>query len=230
MRPKQVETIQVLTSGKQKFLLLPAKVSLQNVYKAPQIHELLRRSLHRLSWQLRDEIIVERSILSPAIAPEWIASLLALGAQVVFSEETQNTPLEDFLPRVGPHSGKITALRITQGVPGRVWAEEHVSTAPSAAPIVSVIAVVDLLEGMVHQARLALTGVWRENARLADAMQTLAGGPLNSESIQRVTKAVEAEVAPQGDFLGSSDYRRSMSAVLTRRVLDQCRIYAEEWI
>jgi xanthine dehydrogenase small subunit len=198
------------------------------VYKDELCHELLRQSLGRLTWQRRDETTVLQSVRSPDIAPQWISALLALGAEVVFAEREKSTLLEDFLPRVGLHSGKITALRIPQDVPGRVWAGEHVSTAPSAAPIVSVIAVVDLLEGRVHQARLALTGVWRENVRLADAIQTLVGGPLNRESIQRAANAVEAEVAPRSDFLGSSDYRRAMSAVLTRRVLEQCQNLSEK--
>jgi CO/xanthine dehydrogenase FAD-binding subunit len=228
MHTKPMEAIQVKSSGEHKTLSIPADLPLQFVYKADQSHELFHQSLNRLSWQRRDETTVLYSILSPDIAPQWISALLALGAEVFFAEREHSTPLEDFLPRVGPHSGELTALRIPQDIPGRVWAEEYVSTAPSAAPIVSAFAVVDLLEDTVQRARLALTGVWRENARLAAAIQTLVGGPLNSESIQRAAKAVEAEVAPQSDFLGSSDYRRAMSAVLTRRVLDQCQNYAEK--
>ncbi|MEA3441433.1 MAG: hypothetical protein U9R58_14250 [Chloroflexota bacterium] len=222
MHTKQMKAIQVISSGEQKTLSIPSDLPLQFVYKDKLSHELHRQSLGRLNWQRRDETTVLQSVRSPDIAPQWISALLALGAGVVFAEREQSTPLEDFLPRVGLHSGKIIALRVPYDSPGRVWAAESLSPAPSAAPIVSAIAVVDMLDGTVQGARLALTGVWRVNVRLADAVQTLVGGPLNRERIQRAANGVEAEVAPRSDFLGSSDYRRVMSAVLTRRVLEQC--------
>ena len=228
MHTEQMKTIQVINSGEQKTLSIPTDLPLQFVYKDKISHELLRQSLGSLNWQRRDETTVLQSVRSPDIAPQWISALLALGAEVVFAECEQSAPLEDFLPRVGPHSGKITVLRVPHDYPGRVWAAESLSPAPSAAPIVSAIAVVDLQDGMVQDARLALTGVWRENARLADAIQTLVGGPLNLESIQSAANAVGAEVAPRSDFLGSSDYRRAMSTVLTRRVLEQCQNLSEK--
>jgi CO/xanthine dehydrogenase FAD-binding subunit len=37
-----------------------------------------------------------------------------------------------------------------------------------------------------------------------------------------VANAIEGEVAPEGDFRGSEEYRRAMAGVLTRRALEQC--------
>jgi CO/xanthine dehydrogenase FAD-binding subunit len=74
----------------------------------------------------------------------------------------------------------------------------------------------------VRQARLALIGVWPETVRLAEASAQLIGGPLNEISIRAVAEAVEQEVAPRGDFLGSEEYRRAMAGVLTRRALEAC--------
>jgi len=88
-------------------------------------------------------------------------------------------------------------------------------------PIVAAIAVVALDGDVVGQARVALTGAWPEPLRLAEAAARLVGGPLDAEHIQAVAEAVEEEVAPQGDFLGSAEYRRAMAGVLTRRALER---------
>jgi carbon-monoxide dehydrogenase medium subunit len=90
------------------------------------------------------------------------------------------------------------------------------------------IAVVDLDDSRgeratVRQARLALTGAWGEPARLAKSAESLVGDALSADRIQQVAAAVEQEVAPRDDFYGSADYRRAMSAVLTRRALEDCQ-------
>ena len=75
---------------------------------------------------------------------------------------------------------------------------------------------------------MALTGVWEVPVRLAKAPLALVGGPLDEDTIAAVAAAVEAEVAPQGDFLGSEEYRRAMANVLTRRALEQCQEVEDE--
>jgi CO/xanthine dehydrogenase FAD-binding subunit len=74
----------------------------------------------------------------------------------------------------------------------------------------------------VVEARVALTGAWPEPVRLSEAPGMLVGGPLSEERIKAVAAAVEEEVAPQGDYLGSAIYRRAMAGVLTRRALEAC--------
>jgi CO/xanthine dehydrogenase FAD-binding subunit len=76
--------------------------------------------------------------------------------------------------------------------------------------------------GAVCEARVALTGVWPEPVRLAEAPSQLVGAPLDEARIRAVATAVEGEVAPKGDFRGSEAYRRAMAGVLTRRALEQC--------
>jgi CO/xanthine dehydrogenase FAD-binding subunit len=45
---------------------------------------------------------------------------------------------------------------------------------------------------------------------------------LDAERIRAVAAAIEQEVVPQGDFLGSEEYRRAMAGVLARRALEAC--------
>jgi CO/xanthine dehydrogenase FAD-binding subunit len=85
------------------------------------------------------------------------------------------------------------------------------------------IAVVVVTEGFVHQARLALAGVWPEPARLADSADLLVGGPLIIRRIRRVAEAVEQEVTPLDDDRSSAGYRGAMAGVLSYCALEQCR-------
>jgi len=203
-------------------LSLGAHASLQAVYEAPASPDLLRRTLSgAISWQRRNETTVERALLAPNLAPQWIAALLAWGAQMATEEGER--PLVDLLHRAETRPGKLLAVHVPVDVPGRVGGEASVRRTPADEPIVEAIAVVDLANGLVRQARLALTGVWRQHARLAQSARLLVGGSLDDDDIQQVAAAVEREVAPQGDFRGSADYRRAMAAVLTRRALEDCR-------
>jgi CO/xanthine dehydrogenase FAD-binding subunit len=218
----------IKAAGKQSpaYLSLPAGAALEAVYQAAECPELVRRTLGRpLSWQHRTGITVEQTILSPNLAPAWIAALLAWGAVVVFQDggQEQEIALADFLPRTASRQGKLAAVRLPLDVPGRVWGEAHVAPMPAADPVVTVAAVVDLDGEDVREARLALTGVWYEYARLAQAAKSLQGALLSDRQIDQAARSVAQEITPQGDFRGSADYRREMAAVLTRRVLEACK-------
>jgi CO/xanthine dehydrogenase FAD-binding subunit len=114
----------------------------------------------------------------------------------------------------------VTALHVPDGA---CWGEASVARTPADEPIVAAFAAVDWDGEVVCRARVALTGVWPEPARLAKAPLKLVGGPLDDAWIRRVAATVEAEVEPRGDYRGSQEYRRAMAGVLTRRALERCR-------
>jgi carbon-monoxide dehydrogenase medium subunit/6-hydroxypseudooxynicotine dehydrogenase subunit alpha len=84
------------------------------------------------------------------------------------------------------------------------------------------VAVVDLADGQVQAAQLALTGAWEERARLAESIDSLVAKSLDGGQIEEVVAAVTEEVEPPEDFLGTAEYRQTMAGVLTRRALTQC--------
>jgi len=194
-----------------------ADAPLQSVLDAPDRHPLFHRTLTgSISWQVRNETPVRRALSSPRVAPRWAAALLALGATVAV--EGAEAPLEALLR--GEVQGAVSTLRAR--VRGVLWGEACVARTPADEPIVAAVAVVEMDGDVVRQARVALAGAWPEAARLAKAPASLVGGPLEEESIRAVAAAVEAEVAPKGDFRGSAEYRRAMAGVMTRRALAQC--------
>jgi len=118
--------------------------------------------------------------------------------------------------------GRASALHLPLPGSQHRWGVACVARTPADEPIVSTVAVVGMDGDIVHYARVALTGVWSSPVRLARAPDSLVGAPLDPPCILAVANAVESEVAPEGDFLGSEDYRRAMAGVLTRRALEQC--------
>jgi carbon-monoxide dehydrogenase medium subunit len=198
-----------------------ADAPLQSVLDSPECPLLLCQTLTGvLSWQTRNEKSVRQALTSPRVAPQWVATLLALGAMVTMEGDTgaAETPLEALLQRRA--EGKVSTLHVMVG--GVKCGEAHVARTPADDPIVAAVAVVEIDGDVVRQARVALTGVWPEPVRLAEAPAQLIGSPLDEERIRTVAEAVEKEVTPKGDFLGSKEYRQAMAGVLTRRALEKC--------
>lgn len=210
-------------AGAGKVWSIAVDESLQAALDRPDMPPLLRQALTGvLSWQARNETLVRRTLTSPRLAPQWAAALLALGATVTVEGETgpSEVPLEALLER--RPAGEISTLRVPLGGPERSWGESRVARTPADEPIVAAVAVVETSQGVVRQIRIALTGVWSEPVRLAQAPAQFVGDRLDLTIIQAVAEAVEREVAPQGDFLGSQEYRRAMAGVTTRRALEAC--------
>jgi CO/xanthine dehydrogenase FAD-binding subunit len=129
-------------------------------------------------------------------------------------------PLEDVLAhRV---KGYVTALHVPVERANTRWGAARVARTAADQPIVVAFAAVKMSAATVEEARVALTGAWPEPVRLAEAPSVLVGEPLTEDRIRAVAVAVEQEVKPQGDYLGSAPYRRAMAGVLTRRALEAC--------
>ncbi len=198
-----------------------ADASLQSVLERPDTPTLLRQTLvGAVSWQSRSETSVRGVLRAPRMAPRWVGALLAMGATVGMGEgaEPPEVPLEALLQR--QVRGDVYTLRVP--CEGVRWGEAWVGRTPADTPIVAAVAVVAMDGDVVGQARVALAGAWPEAVRLAQAPALLVGGPLDAAGIRQVVAAIEKEVAPRGDFLGSEEYRRAMAGVLTRRALEMC--------
>lgn len=199
------------------------QTSLQSVRDEPACPVLLRKVLTRgVSWQMRCETSVDRTLRSSHLTPHWIAALLVLGARVSIDQPdgSVQVALDAFMR--GTRKGNIAALHIPLPGIGTAWGEAHVARAPSDDPIVAALAYVVFRRQTVERARVALTGVWADGARLSAIPDALVGAPLTGERIADVCRSIEDEVYPKGDYRGSEAYRRTMAGVVTRRALLQC--------
>jgi CO/xanthine dehydrogenase FAD-binding subunit len=202
-------------------LCIGAEAMLQAVCQAPGCPPILHYAIGApLTWHERNSMTVKETVFSPNLAPQWVAALLGLGARVKFTD-TEGF-LADYLHRSLPLKETLLWVTVPIDVPGRLWGGSRVASLAASTPIVSATAVVDLMDGKIRQARVALTGVWRHHAQLAQAAEHLSGHRLSQASIQEVATQIKEEVSPPDDYQGSAEYRREMAAVLTRRALEQC--------
>jgi len=199
---------------------IDAAASLEAMLNDSSCPSVLRRAVSEThSWQVRNETSVRRVLKASQLMPQFMATLLALGAGVTI-EGVGDAPLEALLAQ--GVNGRITVLHIPVGSAALRCGEAHVGRAPAEEPIVAAVAAVKMSAEHVEAARVALSGTWPEPVRLAEAPDTLVGGTLSPESIEAVAVAVEQEADPRGDFMGSAAYRRAMARVLTRRALEAC--------
>lgn len=211
----------------KKSLRLDAQAKLDAVFQCSDCPEELLIGLRgKVTWQKRSEYSIEKTLSIPGLAPQWVGALLASGARVIY-EDDHETLLEELF-KTGRRSRMLSAVQVPLEVPGRLWGEARTGTSPADFPIVWALAVVDMSDDVVQQARLALTGVWAKNVALAESVKTLVGNPLNAEWISKIAAAVEDEVNPKGDYRGSVEYRRAMAGVMTQRALEKCNQGAEQ--
>ena len=93
--------------------------------------------------------------------------------------------------------------------------------------IVGVAAALDIEDGFVRAARVALTGATSYARRLPAVERALAGRPLTPAAIEEA-----AAIAGDGleditsDLHASAEYRRAMICVFARRALERARVRA----
>jgi carbon-monoxide dehydrogenase medium subunit len=86
---------------------------------------------------------------------------------------------------------------------------------------VAVAARAQLLDGKVSNLRVALGAAGPTPVHATAVEAALEGQTPTAESIRQAAQAVADQVDPLDDFRGSSDYKRDMAVVFTRRALER---------
>jgi xanthine dehydrogenase small subunit len=144
-------------------------------------------------------------------------ALLALDAEgVLRGATTRDVPLAEFAPEAGELLVEVRIPR-PQGALGA--ALERAARTPRDRSIVAAAAAIEVDGAACARARLALSGLAPQAVRWPAAERALEGRPVTAERIAEAAAAVEARARPEGDHLGSAEYRRAVGAVLARRAL-----------
>lgn len=206
----------------EKCLELGVEQLLETVRTMDGLPEILRLAIKDDKvWQKWNENSIEKTLLSPGLASQWVATLLALDACVAF-ENGAEASLSDFLQR-RVNEGKLVSLSVPCDDSEKLYGHSAVRIVPTDEPIVGAYAMVKMKEGVVEKARIALTGASREQAKLFDAAERMVGKKLGEALLEEVGKAVVEEASPKEDYRGSVEYRREMAGLMTKRALEMCR-------
>ena len=86
---------------------------------------------------------------------------------------------------------------------------------------IAVAARADVNNGSVRNLRVALGAAGPTPVHATAVEQALEGQSISPDAIRRAAEAVADQVDPLEDFRGSSDYKRDMAVVFTRRALER---------
>jgi carbon-monoxide dehydrogenase medium subunit len=156
---------------------------------------------------------------------DWASALLAVGADVeVRSASGERTiPLEDFIS--GPFTTVLEPNELVTGVtvrdPGAKAAGTYLKLERKVGDYATVgVAVhVSFDDGVVRRAGIALTAVAPANVRATAAEESLAGKPLNDETIDEAARLAAEAANPHSDVRGSAEFKRNVVRTFTVRGL-----------
>ncbi|MBI9045549.1 MAG: hypothetical protein JEZ06_13755 [Anaerolineaceae bacterium] len=212
-------TIKDFADG-QKYMVIEPSVTIEDIVLHPDCPALLKNAVEiSTSWQVRVETPLEKSILSPALVPQWAAALLALNTSVITGEE-KTMPLNIFMENRGPRT--LVKIQIPLDNADRSSADSRVGMTPSDVPIVYAAASLETKNGTIQSARVALTGAWKQTVRMVASAEKLSGKTIDIKMMQEIAEEAAKEAEPKSDFRGSENYRREMAKVAVRRALEKC--------
>jgi carbon-monoxide dehydrogenase medium subunit len=209
-----------------------AMVTLQRLSGSTEAGEFLAEAAH-LEGPLtyRNAATLGGSIATGDPLSHLLIALLALDAEVHLRlPDPASVSLDRILdnPRKFLDGGLITGITAlsAMGAPGTAMA--RVARTPRDKPIVAVATRVTREGDLCGGVHVALAGVAGRPIRAYDAEDRLKGQPFDKKLVDVAVRAVTQPLRPPSDFRGSSEYRREMAAVLTRRaLLEACEKLAQ---
>nr|HID13411.1 hypothetical protein [Anaerolineae bacterium] len=214
--------------SEMRALCIGATTTLQELVASPDVTDFASGIVREAA-----SLSAARNIRNQATLGGWLASagpadplpvvLLALDARLtVWAPEERTVPIGSFLAyreRLLSGDSLITEIALPRAFGAVGYGFERVARTPRDRPIVCAAAFIALHDERCQTARLALGGVADHALRLQQAEQRLAGRTLSEPLIAEVAEIGAQTLDPPGDYLGSSEYRREMAAVLARRAL-----------
>ncbi len=186
------------------------------------------------SIQNRNMATVGGNLANASPAADTASVLLALDAEVVVASSKRKRTIELTEFYAGPHrtvlDGELLVEVVIPTLPrgGRMgWSFQKLGRSETDISLVNVAAGIQAdAHGRIKWARIALGAVGPTPLRGRKAEELLLGNTLSEDLLTRVGAAVAKEVSPISDARASAEYRREMSAVLTRRALRECAAQA----
>jgi CO/xanthine dehydrogenase FAD-binding subunit len=113
----------------------------------------------------------------------------------------------------------VTGIALPKLPPATGWGFEEVARRGGDFALAAVAATLTVADGVIGEARIAMTGVGETAKRAAQAEGLLIGKVIDARSLDAAIDAVRSGVEPPTDLHASSDYRRHLVGVLAGRAL-----------
>lgn len=223
----QINAIQKDQDGRRTHL--GAMATLQALYESELLQDeaggVLVKAAHvSATLGVRNLATVAGAIANPAGPPEVPLALMALDAVVVVQQtvgQTRQVGLHEWIA-AGPEAlqqGEVVVEVNFPSQPGAAGSIARVARTPRDLAIVAAAAVVEMENGVVRRAGLAVAGANPTPVRLLEVEKLLSGETVSDSLLDEAAAMAEKQSDPRGDYRGSDEYRRAMAGVLSRRAL-----------
>jgi CO/xanthine dehydrogenase FAD-binding subunit len=188
----------------------------------PVLAEAMRHVAH-LAIRNRGTIGGSLSHADPAAELPMLALLLDAALHVASPAGPRTIAARDFF--LGPltvdltSDAMLTRIVLPKLPPATGWGFAEVARRSGDFALAAVAATLTLRDGVIGEARIAMTGVDETAKRASDAESLLTGRPLTPDLIDAALAAARAGVNSPTDLHASADYRRHLVGVLVGRAL-----------
>lgn len=226
---EQVEELAICSEDEHDYRL-GAAAALHSCYhflsdKIPAFSAMLERFA---SLQIRHQGTLGGNIGNASPIGDCAPMLLALNARLILQqgEVTREVPLDKFftgyrqtLLQAGEFIHTILIPKVTVSHDFAAWKvakrlDDDISAVFAAINI-------QIVDGVVQQARLAYGGMAATPKRAVIAESELVGQPLSQATVERACVALSQDFQPLSDFRASADYRLHVARNLLRRYYAQ---------
>ena len=113
----------------------------------------------------------------------------------------------------------LTEIRVPKLGPGTGWSYRKFNRRAQDWAVVGVAAVIERSNGTISSARIGLTNMGSTPLRATAAEGALSGA--DAGSVAEATQNADEGTSPAADIAASSEYRRHLARVLTRRAVEE---------
>lgn len=229
---RNLRELRSISANPDDGLTVGARVPLRDVELHPEVqarYQALAQAAGVVgSIQVRNLATLGGNICNAAPSADTAPALLVLDARAIVAEASgsREVAVEDLF--VGPGRTTVRPWEILVSVrcplPAAGSGSAYLRHTPRAELDIAVVgaaAALTLAGGRITAARVALGAVAPTPLRLARVEEALCGNAATAETLATAAALAAEDVRPISDQRGSADFRRHLSAVLTRRVLER---------
>jgi carbon-monoxide dehydrogenase medium subunit len=175
--------------------------------------------------QVRHRGTIGGSISHGDAASDLPSALLALEGQLVIRGSNGERTVaagdffKDYLQTDLAPDEVLTEIRVPKLGPNTGWSYKKFNRRAQDWAVVGVAAVVERADGNISAARLGLTNMGSTPLRASAAEGALSGA--DPSSVAEATQNADEGTSPASDIAASSEYRRHLARVLSRRAVEE---------
>jgi len=126
---------------------------------------------------------------------------------------------EDYLQTALAPDEVLTEIRVPKLGQNAGWSYKKFNRRAQDWAVVGVAAVVERSNGSISSARIGLTNMGSTPVRATAAERALSGA--SADSVASATSSADGGTSPASDIAASSEYRRHLARVLSRRAVEE---------